>query len=75
MIGTGTKVVIGVGLGWLFLRHVGNNIINQRLFTAALASTDVTEIREAVAFLRSRGDDTAADTLEARADSLEKKRV
>jgi hypothetical protein len=68
---TGAKVAVGVGV-WLFIRHWGKNIVNQRVFSAALASNSVLEIREAEAFLRAQGDKVGADTLDARADYLEK---
>lgn len=68
----GLKWLVGIGVGALVVRHFGNNIITHRVFEAGLASKDDTELAEAIAFLRSRGDNTGADVLQARRDSLKK---
>ena len=67
---TGYKVLIGVGAGLFLLRSFGQNIIDQRVFDAALKSTNRTEIAQAEAFFRAKGDNVRADVLQARLNNL-----
>lgn len=69
-LGSGAKVLIGAGVGLILLRTIGQNIIDGKVFDAALRSTNRTELAQVVAYFRSKGQHTKADVIQARLDNL-----